>query len=167
MKKAENKKKKGIRIPMVNRRYLLWTTLILIGEIVLMCAAYAINLLDNFIGYIVLPFWGFFTVYTAYEAAVLALESVRVTDGVVIAGKDQHGNDIHFKADQLVRIYPCDEKGNRLPEDAKVYRKIGLAFALKGGKTYVRQTSYLTQKKLNALRNALEVPADTTATSED
>ncbi len=167
MKKAENKKKKSIRIPMVNRRYLFWTSVILVGEIVLMCAAYAINMLDNFIGYIILPFWGFFTVYTAYEAAVLALEAIRVTDGVVIAGKDRHGNDIHFKADQLIRIYPCDEKGNRLPEDAKVYRKIGLAFALKNGKTFIRQTSYLTQKKLDSLRAALEIPADKSATPED
>ncbi len=157
MSKTENKKKKGIRIPMVNRRYLFWTSAILFGEIVLMCAAYAINILDNFVGYIILPFWGFFTVYTAYEAAVLALEAIRVTDGIVIAGKDRHGNDVHFKHDQLLSIYPCDEKGNRLPEDAKVYRKIGLAFALKNGKTYVRQTSYLTQSKLKALRTALGI----------
>lgn len=157
MRKAENQKKNNRRISMVNTRYLFWTSMILVGEIVLMCAAYALHLLDNFIGYIVLPFWGFFTVYTAYEAAVLALEAVRVTDGIVIAGKDRHGNDIHFKAEQLQQIYPCDQKGNRLPEDTASYRKIGLAFALKDGKTYVRQTSYLTQKKLNVLRKALQL----------
>lgn len=157
MKKAENQKKKNLRIPMVNTRYLFFTSLILFGEIVLMCAAYAMHLLDNFIGYIVLPFWGFFTVYTAYEAAVLALEAIRITDGILIAGKDRHGNDIHFKAEQLHRIYPCDQKGNPLPENAASYRKIGLAFVTKEGKTYVRQTSYLTQKKLNALRTALHL----------
>lgn len=150
------KQKKGCRIPMINARYLFWTLVILVGEIVLMCAAYAINMLDNFVGYVVLPFWGFFTVYTAYEAAVLALEAVRVTDeGVVIAGKDQHGTDIHFKADMLIEVYPCDLKGNRLPEDAGLWRKIGLAFALQGNKTYIRQTSYLTAKKLASLRASL------------
>ena len=54
------KQKKGCRIPMINARYLFWTLVILVGEIVLMCAAYAINMLDNFVGYVVLPFWGFF-----------------------------------------------------------------------------------------------------------
>lgn len=166
MKKASNKK--AYRIAMVNRRYLFWTALILIGELAVMCVAYAMNLLDNFVGYIILPFWGFFTVYTAYEAAVLALEGIRVTkEGVVIAGKDQHGNDIHFESDQLVRIYPCDLKGNRMAEEQKVYRKIGLAFSLKNGRTYIRQTSFVTQKKLDQLRRVLELPADAYTPTED
>lgn len=149
------KQNKGCRIPMINSRYLFWTLVILAGELVLMCVAYAINLLDNFIGYVVLPFWGFFTVYTAYEAAVLMLEAVRITDeGVVIAGKDRHGTDIHFKAEQLIDIYPCDPNGKRLPENQRVYRKIGLAFALREDRTYIRQTSYLTEKKLARLRRA-------------
>ena len=158
MKSKQQKQNKSVRIGMVNRRYLCWTSLILIAEIGVMCAAYAMQLLDNFVGYIILPFWGFFTVYTAYEAAVLALEAIKLTsDGIVIAGKDRHGTDIHFTQDQLLNVYPCDPKGDRLTEDQRVYRAIGLAFALKDGKTYVRQTSYLTQKKLNALRAALGV----------
>ena len=78
---------KKIRVPLINGKYLCWTLLILLGELIVLCAAYLVNLLDNVIGYIVLPFFGFLTVYTAYEAIVLALEAVSVSaDGIVVAG---------------------------------------------------------------------------------
>ena len=56
MKQAKKK-----RIPLINGKYLCWTLLILIGELIVLCAAYLVNLLDNVIGYIILPFFGFFT----------------------------------------------------------------------------------------------------------
>ncbi len=148
------------RISLINGKYLFWTLVILIGELALLCAAYAINLLDNFFGYIVLPFFGFFTVYTAYEAGVLALEAITVTrDGVVVAGKDEQGMTVHFEKKDLAAVFLCDAKGNRLPEDQEKYEKIGLAFALKNGKTRVRQTSRITKKQLDRIRLALEVHA--------
>lgn len=154
------KQSKKQRIPLINGKYLFWTLVIFVGELLLMCGAFAMNLLDNFIGYIVLPFFGIFTVYTAYEAAVLALEAVSVShDGVVVAGKDANNNSIHFEKQDLMGIYPCDKKGNRIPEDQKKYTDIGLAFYMKNGKTRIRQTSYITQKQIERLRTSLEVGA--------
>lgn len=148
------------RISLINGKYLFWTLVILIGELALLCGAYAINFLDNFFGYIVLPFFGFFTVYTAYEAGVLALEAITVTrEGVVVAGKDEQGTTVHFEKKELASIYLCDAKGKRIPEDQKKYEKIGLAFALKNGKTRIRQTSRITQKQLDRIRLTLEVQA--------
>ena len=110
----QNKKR---RIPLVNGKYLLWTLLILVGVLVLICGAYALGLFDNFIGYILLPFLGLFTLYTAYEAAVLALEAVSISaDGVVVAGKDEQSTAIHFELQDLMGIFPCDKKGNRIKE---------------------------------------------------
>lgn len=145
------------RIPLINGKYLFWTLVILIGELVLLCGAYAINLLDNFFGYIVLPFFGFFTVYTAYEAGVLALEAVSISaEGIVVAGKDGQGTAIHFELQDLMEIYPCDKKGERIDEDQKKYTDIGLAFHMKNGTTKIRQTSYVTQKQIDKLRIALK-----------
>lgn len=152
------KQDKKVRVPLVNGKYLFWTVMILIGELVIMCGAQALNLLDNPIGYIILPFFGFFTLYTAYEAAVLALEAISVNrDGVVVAGKDFQGNVIHFEKKDLVSIYPCDQKGNRIAEDREKYEKIGLAFVLKNGNTRVRDTSRITQAKIDRLRQAFEL----------
>ena len=149
---------KKIRVPLVNAKYLCWTLLILIGELVLLAASYIFHVLDNTIGYIVLPFFGLFTVYTAYEAAVLAFEAVSVSkDGVVVAGKDQHGNTVHFKLETLDCVYPCDARGQRIPEDRAVYEKIGLAFCTKDGKKWIRQTSRITQKQLSRLRAEMGV----------
>ena len=154
------KQNKKQRIPLVNYKYLFWTLLILVGELALLCGAYAINLLDNIFGYIVMPFFGLFAVYTAYEAAVLALEAISVSaDGVVVAGKDENGNVIHFEQKDLMCVYPCDKKGNRIPEDQTKYKDICLAFALKNGNKRIRQTSYITQKQIDKVRAALGVGA--------
>ncbi len=153
MKQAKKK-----RIPLINGKYLCWTLLILAGELVLLGASYVFHVLDNVIGYVVLPFFGFFTVYTAYEAFVLAFEAVSVSaDGVVVAGKDQNGNAVHFELDALMYVYPCDARGNRIPEDRDVYEKIGIAFYMKDGKTKIRQTSRVSAKQLAKLRAALGV----------
>lgn len=147
-----------IRVPLVNYKYLGLTLLILLGELVLLAASYVFHVLDNTLGYIVLPFFGLFTVYTAYEAFVLAFEAVSVSkDGVVVAGKSASGTVIHFTIDALECIYPCDERGNRLAEDCGVYQKIGLAFCTKDGKKLIRQTSRITSKQLARLRAALGV----------
>lgn len=152
------KQNKKQRIPLINGKYLLWTLLILVGELVLLCGAYALGLFDNFIGYILLPFLGLFTLYTAYEAAVLALEAVSVSaDGVVVAGKDEQGTTIHFELQDLMGISPCDQKGNRIAEDQTRYRNIGLVFYMKNGKKKIRSTSYITQKQIDRLRNSLSV----------
>lgn len=152
------KQEKKKRVPLVNRKYLFWTLLILAGELVLLAASYVFHVLDNAIGYIVLPFFGFFTVYTAYEAFVLAFEAVSVSkDGVVVAGKDQNGNAVHFSLEALACVYPCDARGNRIPEDRGVYEKIGLAFCTKDGKKLIRQTSRITGKQLSRLRAELGV----------
>ncbi|MBQ1233686.1 MAG: hypothetical protein IIW17_02440 [Clostridia bacterium] len=152
------KQTKKKRIPLVNGKYLCWTLLILLGEIALLVGAYLLGALDNVIGFIVLPFFGFFTVYTAYEAFVLALEGVSVSaDGIVVAGKDAQGTAIHFEAGQLESIFPCDQKGNPLEEDKEKYESIGLAFRLQNGKMRIRQTSRLTKKQLARLREALGV----------
>ena len=154
------KQNKKQRISLINYKYLFWTLVILAGELALLCGAYAINLLDNFFGYIVLPFFGLFAVYTAYEAAVLALEAISVSaDGVVVAGKDQNGTTIHFEQKDLMCIYPCDKKGNRIAEDRDKYKDICLAFAMKNGNKRVRQTSYITQKQIDRVRLALGVDA--------
>ena len=152
MKQAKKK-----RIPLINGKYLCWTLLILLGELVVLCAAYLVNLLDNVIGYIILPFFGFFTLYTAYEAAVLALEAVSVSaDGIVVAGKDAQGQTVHFELDALMSVFPCDQKGNLLAAQDP-YENIGLAFRFKDGKQKIRQTSRLTAKQLAKLRDALGV----------
>ena len=152
------KQDQKVRVPLVNGKYLFWTVMILVGELAIICGAQALNLLDNPIGYIVLPFFGFFTLYTAYEAAVLALEAISVNrDGIVVAGKDFQGNVIHFEKKDLVSIYPCDQKGNRIDEDQEKYGKIGLAFVLKNGNTRVRDTSRITQAKIDRLRQAFEL----------
>ncbi len=153
MKQAKKK-----RIPLVNGKYLCWTLLILVGELVILCGAYLFGVLDNVIGYIVLPFFGFLTVYTAYEAIVLSLEAVSVSaDGIVVAGKDAQGTAVHFELDTLMSVFPCDQKGNPIPEDQDKYENIGLAFRFKDGKQKVRQTSRLTQKQLARLRRELGV----------
>lgn len=153
----QNKKR---RIPLVNGKYLLWTLLILVGELVVLCGAYALGLFDNFIGYILLPFLGLFTLYTAYEAAVLAFEAVSVSaDGVVVAGKDEQGTTIHFELQDLMGIFPCDKKGNRIAEDQGKYKEICLAFYMKNGKKKIRTTSYITQKQIERLRSDLGVGA--------
>ena len=153
----QNKKR---RIPLVNGKYLLWTLLILVGELVLLCGAYALGLFDNFIGYILLPFLGLFTLYTAYEAAVLALEAVSVSaDGIVVAGKDGQGTTIHFELQDLMGIYPCDQKGNRISENQSKYQNICLAFHMKNGKKKIRSTTYITQKQIDRLRSTLGVGA--------
>ena len=147
---------KKIRVPLINGKYLGWTLLILLGELVLLAASFAFHVLDNAIGYIVLPFFGFFTVYTAYEACVLVFEAVSVsTDGIVVAGKDAQGRAVHFELDTLMSIFPCDQKGNPIPEDQDVYENVGLAFRFKDGKQKVRQTSRLTKKQLAKLREKL------------
>ena len=152
MKQAKKK-----RIPLINGKYLCWTLLILIGELIVLCAAYLVNLLDNVIGYIILPFFGFFTLYTAYEAAVLALEAISVSaDGIVVAGKGAQGQTVHFELDALMSVFPCDQKGNPIPKQDK-YENIGLAFRFKDGKQKIRQTSRLTAKQLAKLRDALGV----------
>lgn len=154
------KQSKKRRIPLVNYKYLFCTLAILVGELALLCGAYAINLLDNFFGYIVLPFFGLFAVYTAYEAAVLALEALSVDqNGVVVAGKDENGNVIHFEQKDLMGIYPCDQKGNRIAEDQKKYKDVGIVFYMKNGKSRIRKTSYITQKQIERLRTALGVGA--------
>lgn len=152
------KQGKRKRIPLVNGKYLCWTLLILLGEIALMIGAYLLGALDTVIGYIVVPFFGFFTVYTAYEAVVLALEAVSVSrDGIVVAGKDAQGTNIHFELDKLACVFPCDQKGNPLTEDQKKYENIGLAFRFKDGKQRIRQTSRLTAGQLARLRAELGV----------
>ena len=153
MKQAKKK-----RIPLVNGKYLCWTLLILAGEAVLLCGAYLLGALDTVIGYIVVPFFGIFTVYTAYEAFVLALEAVSISkDGVVVAGKDAQGTAVHFKLENLESVFPCDQKGNPLPEDQAKYKNIGLAFRFKDGKQKIRQTSRLTAGQLARLREELGV----------
>ena len=152
------KQVKKQRIPLVNGKYLCWTSLILLGELVLLAASFVFHVLDNMLGYIVLPFFGLFTLYTAYEAFVLAFEAISVNaDGVVVAGKDGHGQTVHFELDTLMSIFPCDQKGNPLPEDQAVYENIGIAFRFKDGKQKVRQTSRLTAKQLAHLRTMLGV----------
>ena len=149
---------KKIRVPLINGKYLGWTLLILLGELVLLAASFVFHVLDNAIGYIVLPFFGLFTVYTAYEAFVLAFEAVSVsTDGIVVAGKDAQGRAVHFELDTLMSVFPCDQKGNPIPEDQETYENIGIAFRFKDGKQKVRQTSRLTSKQLAKLRKALGV----------
>ena len=149
---------KKIRVPLINGKYLGWTLLILLGELVLLAASFVFHVLDNAIGYIVLPFFGLFTVYTAYEACVLVFEAVSVSaDGVVVAGKDAQGRAVHFELDTLMIVFPCDQKGNPIPEDQDVYENVGLAFRFKDGKQRVRQTSRLTKKQLEKLRKALGV----------
>ena len=151
------KQTKKKRIPLINGKYLCWTLLILLGEIVLLVGAYLLGALDNVLGFIVLPFFGFFTVYTAYEAFVLAMEAVSISkDGIVVAGKDAQGTAVHFEADKLESVFPCDKKGNPLPKQDK-YENIGLAFCLTDGKQKIRQTSYLTSKQLAKLRAELGV----------
>jgi hypothetical protein len=54
MKQAKKK-----RIPLINGKYLCYTLLILLGELIVLCAAYLLGVLDNVIGYIVLPFSAF------------------------------------------------------------------------------------------------------------
>ena len=153
MKQAKKK-----RIPLINGKYLCYTLLILLGELIVLCAAYLLGVLDNVIGYIVLPFFGFLTVYTAYEAFVLALEAVSISkDGVVVAGKDAQGTAVHFKLENLESVFPCDQKGNPLPEDQAKYKNIGLAFRFKDGKQKIRQTSRLTAGQLARLREELGV----------
>ena len=152
------KQAKKRRIPLVNGKYLCWTLLILAGELIILCAAYLFGVLNNVIGYIILPFFGFLTVYTAYEAIVLALEAVSISrDGIVVAGKDAQGQTVHFELDTLMSVFPCDQKGNMLPEDQKTYENIGIAFRFKDGTQKIRQTSRLTNKQLVALRDALGV----------
>ena len=147
---------KKIRVPLINGKYLGWTLLILLGELVLLAASFVFHVLDNAIGYIVLPFFGLFTVYTAYEAFVLAFEAVSVsTDGIVVAGKDAQGRAVHFELETLMSVFPCDQKGNPLPEEQEVYENVGLAFRFKDGKQKVRQTSRLTKKQLAKLREKL------------
>ena len=149
---------KKIRVPLINGKYLGWTLLILLGELVLLAASFVFHVLDNVLGYIVLPFFGLFTVYTAYEACVLAFEAVSVSvDGIVVAGKDAQGRAVHFELDTLMSVFPCDQKGNPLPEDQETYENIGIAFRFKDGKQKVRQTSRLTKKQLEKLRKALGV----------
>ena len=149
---------KKIRVPLINGKYLGWTLLILLGELVLLAASFVFHVLDNVLGYIVLPFFGLFTVYTAYEACVLAFEAVSVSaDGVVVAGKDAQGRAVHFELDTLMSVFPCDQKGNPLPEDQQTYENIGIAFRFKDGKQKVRQTSRLTAKQLAKLREMLGV----------
>ena len=151
MKQAKNK-----RIPLVNGKYLCWTLLILAGELILLCGAYLFGVLDNVIGYIILPFFGFLTLYTAYEAFMLALEAISISsDGVVVAGKDTNGQTVHFELDTLMCVFPCDQKGNPLPENQDKYENIGLAFRFKNGKQKIRQTSRLTAKQLACLRQEL------------
>ena len=153
MKQAKKK-----RIPLVNGKYLCYTLLILLGELIVLCAAYLLGVLDNVIGYIVLPFFGFLTVYTAYEAIVLALEAISVSeDGIVVAGKDAQGQTVHFELESLMCVFPCDQKGNPLPEEQEKYENIGLAFRFKDGKQKIRQTSRLTAKQLEKLRRELGV----------
>ena len=149
---------KKIRVPLINGKYLGWTLLILLGELVLLAASFVFHVLDNVLGYIVLPFFGLFTVYTAYEACVLVFEAVSAsTDGIVVAGKDAQGRAVHFELDTLMSVFPCDQKGNPLPEDQETYENIGVAFRFKDGKQRVRQTSRLTKKQLEKLRKALGV----------
>ena len=149
---------KKIRVPLINGKYLGWTLLILLGELALLAASFAFHVLDNVLGYIVLPFFGFFTVYTAYEACVLALEAISVSaDGIVVAGKDAQGKPVHFELETLMSVFPCDQKGNPLPEEQEVYENVGLAFRFKDGKQKVRQTSRLTRKQLAKLREKLGV----------
>ena len=152
MKQAKKK-----RIPLVNGKYLCYTLLILLGELIVLCAAYLLGVLDNVIGYIVLPFFGFLTVYTAYEAIVLALEAISVSeDGIVVAGKDAQGQTVHFELESLMCVFPCDQKGGLLAAQDK-YENIGLAFRFKDGKQKIRQTSRLTAKQLEKLRRELGV----------
>ena len=152
------KQTKKKRIPLINGKYLCWTLLILAGELVILCGAYLFGVLDNVIGYIILPFFGFLTVYTAYEAFVLALEAVSVSrDGIVVAGKDAQGQTVHFELDTLMCVFPCDQKGNPIPEDQDTYQNVGLAFRFKDGKQKIRQTSHLTRKQLARLRAELGV----------
>lgn len=149
---------KKLRVPLINGKYLGWTLLILLGELVLLAASFVFHVLDNVLGYIVLPFFGLFTVYTAYEACVLAFEAVSVSaDGIVVAGKDAQGRAVHFELDTLMSVFPCDQKGNPLPEDQQTYENIGIAFRFKDGKQKVRQTSRLTSKQLAKLREMLGV----------
>ena len=149
------------RIPLVNGKYLCWTLLILAGEAMLLCGAYLLGALDTVVGYIVVPFFGLFTVYTAYEAFVLAMEAVSVSrDGIVVAGKDAQGTNVHFELDKLESIFPCDQKGNPIPEDKEKYENIGLAFRFKDGKQRIRQTSRLTRKQLARLRSELGVSGE-------
>ena len=152
MKQAKKK-----RIPLINGKYLCYTLLILLGELIVLCAAYLLGVLDNVIGYIVLPFFGFLTVYTADEAIVLALEAVSVSaDCIVVAGKDAQGTAVHFELDTLMCVFPCDQKGNLLAAQ-DTYENIGLAFRFKDGKQKIRQTSRLTAKQLEKLRRELGV----------
>ncbi len=149
---------KKIRVPLINGKYLGWTLLILLGELVLLAASFVFHVLDNVVGYVVLPFFGLFTVYTAYEAFVLAFEAVSVSsDGIVVAGKDAQGRAVHFELDTLMSVFPCDQKGKPLSEDQEIYENIGLAFRFKDGKQKIRQTSRLTKKQLTKLRDALGV----------
>ena len=155
------KQTKKKRIPLVNRKYLCWTLLILAGEAALLCGAYLLGALDTVVGYIVVPFFGIFTVYTAYEAFVLALEAVSISkDGVVVAGKDAQGTAVHFKLEDLECIFPCDQKGKAISEDQEKYENIGLAFRLKDGKQKIRQTSRLTRGQLARLRAELGVTGE-------
>ncbi len=153
MKQAKKK-----RIPLINGKYLCYTLLILLGELIVLCAAYLLGVLDNVVGYIVLPFFGLLTVYTAYEAIVLALEAVSISaDGIVVAGKDAQGTAVHFELDTLMCVFPCDQKGNPLRENQDKFENIGLAFRFKDGKQRIRQTSRLTAKQLAKLRRELGV----------
>ena len=153
------KQGKKKRIPLINAKYLCWTVLILLGELVILCGAYAVGVLDNVIGYIILPFFGFLTLYTAYEAFILAFEAISINaDGIVVAGKDAQGQTVHFELDTLMSVFPCDQKGNPLSPDMEKYENIGLAFRFKDGKTKIRQTSRLTQKQLRAALGVTYVP---------
>lgn len=111
---------------------------------------------DNILGTLLLLAIAFFTCALIFDVGLIFSACVTIADGAVNAGKDKEGKLILFHCSSVERMELRDAKTDAvIPEDKKCYRKVRLTFVMESGRINQRETNYITQHQLNALRREI------------